>query len=68
MMTPERTIVQVRLTARDKRRVEAAAACEGITVSDFLRRVMRAAVDRKTERAGQSRQIRDGAPLQDDQE
>jgi len=37
-----RAVVQVRLTARDKKRVEAVAEEERVTVSEFARRLIRA--------------------------
>src|SRR5690242_6388674 len=45
-----RTVVQVRLTARDKKRVEAVAEEERVSVSKFARRLIRAGLDAVTPR------------------
>lgn len=45
MTENERAVVQVRLTARDKKRVEGAAASDRVTVSEFVRRLIRDALD-----------------------
>jgi len=39
--------VQLRLTARDKQRVESVAAKERLTVSEFVRRLIRTELDAK---------------------
>lgn len=44
-MPNESAVAQVRLTARDKKRVEAAAKQVRVTVSDFVRRLIRTALD-----------------------
>jgi hypothetical protein len=45
MTENQRVVVQVRLTTRDKKRVEAAAVSDRVAVSDFVRRLTREALD-----------------------
>jgi len=46
MTDKERTVVQVLLTARDKKRVEDAAAKKHVSVSDFVRRLIKAELEK----------------------
>lgn len=55
-MLNERAVVQVRLTARDHKRVEALAANKGVTVSEFVRRLIRRALDHDPARMPPSKQ------------
>lgn len=46
-MPNERTVAQVRLTARTRKRVEALAARDSVTFSDFVRQLIREALNEK---------------------